>query len=666
MKNTKTMILCAAALSLTVLGTSNLNTFAQIQGLDNKINQANNGTKTQNIKNLVNNKEYQDLNKQNFENNEIAVRNNVYTAKVARYQTEIDDLINQQKYEEARLRCLETLKANPNDHKTRINLGSIYSAQYKLGAAHSEFIKVLEKDPNNAAARNGLGLIYYRKTSSSNMEIRKNLDKYYKGALKEFEAAIKLQPDFYKAYNNAGKILQEMGKIDEAEQYYRKALEYEPKYSEALENLGTTLYVKNQVDPAIDKFKSAIESSTKNASAYYHLGEALISKGEYSKAINYLQTALYLSPNSAPVHDMLGKAYQLQGNEAAAIVEYKKSCLIKPEYSYPYLRLANIYQDRGDYELAISELRSALSTNPDFLEGKLKVAEISLTLGKPEQAIRYYREVLGNRNYSQVALKGLAKSYYMKAQEASSTAGMISESEYVDAESAIKQAIQFNPDDIQLYLALLRVSRLTNQDSQAEAYLSKIVENPANKPIDHIIKGEAYLTYKKYTDANNEFKQAMYQVSSIKDLMNLGEIFITNRQYPVAKETFNKILSMDSGNLKAMRALERIQRNEELAVAKMNVAKGFYNTRQRAAAIEAFRDSISLNPYLAEAQLLLAKTFEKEKYYFNAIEHYTAYINLANTEGKDTDKYKRKIAKLNEKVQRMQEKGQPIKKFTRI
>lgn len=661
------VLLCATALSIAALSVSNLSVLAE----NKTLTAVNKTTKTQvkdsksaaNLKNLVNTK---DVIGNQTTDSDIEIANRLYTAKIQKEYTEISDLINHKKYEEAKNRCLEILKTKPNDAKARVSLGDVYSAQYKLGSANTEYKKALEIDPNNAAAHNGLGLIYYKKTGSSNMEVRKNLERYYYGALKEFDTAIKLMPDHYQAHNNAGKIMQELGKLDEAEKYYRKALEIEPKYSEAIENLGKVLYVKNQVDTSIGKFKEAIALNTKNSSAYYHLGEALIAKGEYSKAINYLQTALYLNPNSAPVHDMLGKAYQLQGNEAAAIIEFKKACLIKPEYSYPYLRLANIYQDRGDYELAVSELRSAISVNPDFLEGKMKIADISLTTGKADQAIRYYREIMGNKNYTQLALKGLSKAYFMKAQEVSSEANLVSESEYVDAEKAIKQAIQFNPEDLQLYLALLRISRLTNKDGQSELYLSKIIENPANKPVDHIIKGEAYVTYKKYNDANNEFKQAMYQLESVKDLLNLGEIFITNRQYPAAKETFNKVLSMEPDNTKALRALERIQRNESQAVAKIHVAKGFYNTRQRMAAIEAFRDALSLNPYLTEAQLLIAKTFEKEKYYFNAIEHYTAYINLVNMTGKDAEKYRKKISSLTEKIQKMQEKGETVKKFTRI
>ena len=84
------------------------------------------------------------------------------------------------------------------------------------------------------------------------------------------------------------------------------------------------------------------------------------------------------------------------------------------------------------------------------------------------------------------------------------------------------------------------------------------------------------------------------------------------------------------------------------------------------AAIEAYRDCLSLNPSLAEAQLEIAKAFEKEKYYFNAMEHYTAYINLGAARPEEVLKYQKRINKLSIKVKKMQASGKEVKKFTRI
>lgn len=566
-----------------------------------------------------------------------------FTGLIRKNYVIIENLIEKGRYSEAEIKIKEILDENPEDLNARAYLGSIYSNQYKLDAATREYEKVLEKDPENAAAHNGLGLVYYRRTTSSNMEFRKQTQDLYQKALDEFTKAIKNAPNYYQAYNNAGKVLFEMGRIPEAESYFKKALELKPEYSEAVEYYGRVLFAKNKPDEAIKKYIESIDLNSKNSSAYYHLGEAYIAKEEYSEGIKQLQTSLYLFPNSAPVHNMLGKAYEMQGNEAAAITEYKKAVMIKPEYTAPYLSLAEIYKNRGDEEFAIAELRNAIAVNPDFNEAKAKIAEISLQIGKTDQAIKCYKELIKVNEYKDLALKGLARAYYLKAND-------VAFGDYAEVESALRKALSYDPENLELYLAMLRVARISGNESQAELYLNKIIKKSDNNKISHIIKGEAYLTAYEFGSAEREFIKAINQANTNNDLIKIAEIFIINRVYSPAQIALNRVLSTESNNLKAKRLTERISRNKSQAVSRMKIGDGFYNEGQRKAATEAYRDAISLDPYLEDAHLKLARIYEKEKVYNIAVEHYKSYVNLVDI-GRNTNKYQKKIEKLEKKLQ---------------
>lgn len=497
------------------------------------------------------------------------------------------------------------------------------------------------------------------------MTIRNNTYNYYDKALNEFKKAIQFDSENFRAFNNAGKIYQETDQLQKSEEYYRKALKINPNYSEALKNLGTVLFAKNQINDAIKNYYKAVNKNSKNSSAYYHLGEALIEKGSYSRAIKCLNKSLILHKNSAPVHNMLGKAYELQGNQVAAITEYKKANLIKPEYTYSYLNIANLYNQRGDQEMAISELKNAISVNPDFLEGKLKVADISLDIGNTDQSIKYYKSILNNPIYSKDALKGLAKAYFKRAQTASVYAETISSTEYIKAQNEIQKAIKCNPKDLQLYLALLRISKLTNNDNNSKVSLSKILNNTSNKPINCIIKGEALLSYNRNKEAKDEFQKALNFTNGQKNLLNIGEILILNRQYDSAKQAYNRVLMIDPVNKKALKSLEIIRDNEQKALSSLNIAKGFYNEGQYLAAIEPLRKSVDLDPNLTESQLLLAKCFDKKKYYANAIDHYIVYLNLTQPYGKDHKKYSKKIKRFQKKITTAKKKRQPLKYYVR-
>lgn len=588
-----------------------------------------------------------------------------YSAKVTRNYSKAENLIELGRYSEAEAYVAKLLAKNPNDIQAKGFLAEIHSAQYKLDGAEKEFKKILEKNPNSAMAHNGLGLVYYRRTTSSDMSFRGNTDNYYNKALQEFSLAVKNDPNYYQAYDNSGKILFDAGRFDDAAKYFKKALEIRPDYSKSVENYGRVLFAKNQIDAAIDKYREAISLNSKNSSAYCNLGEALIRKGDFSTAIKQLQTSLYLFPNSAPVHDLLGRAYELQGNEAAAISEYKKSFLIKPEYLPPYLRLADVYRNRGDDEIAISELRNALSVNPNFYEAKAKIADTSLNIGKTEQAIKYYKDLLNIPNYKIAALKGLSKAYFAKAKELNADESISSEAGYVDIEDSIKQAIQYDPDNLELYLAMLRVSRVSHNDSDTAAYLKDIIDSSQNSKVNHIVKGEAYITCNDYSNAEREFLIALNQTNNKEDLLKLAQIYTMDRAYISAKNAVDKVLSMDSKNLKARRILERIRRNEDESVSRMKIAEAFYREGQKKAAIEAYRDALALNVYLPEAHLGIAKAFEQEKYYYNAIDHYTAYVNLINiSQIDDKEKYTKKINRLKQKVAGIEARKKFIKTYT--
>lgn len=587
-----------------------------------------------------------------------------YSVKISRNYIKVVNLIELGKYHEAEDYIKSCLLKNSNDLQAKAYLAEIHSSQYKLDSAEKEFQKIIEKEPKNAAAHNGLGLVYYRRTASSDMNFRGNIENYYNKALQEFSFAVKNDPDFYQAYDNAGKILFDAGRFDDAEKYFKKALEIRPDYSKSVENYGRVLFAKNQIDAAIDKYKESIRLNSKNSSAYCNLGEALIKKGDFSAAIKQLQTSLYLFPNSAPVHDLLGRSYELQGNEAAALSEYKKSFLIKPEYLPPYLRLADIYKNRGDDEIAISELRNALSINPNFYKAKYKIAEASLSLGKTDQAIKYYKDLLNIPNYKTDSLVGLSKAYFVKAKQLNGHAEIASELGYVDIEDSIRQAIQYDPNNLELYLALLRVSKISHNDNKSELYMKNIIETTQNSKISHIVKGEAYITCNNYTNAEREFLNALNQTQNKDDLLNLAQIYTMDRAYISAKNAVDKVLSIDPNNLKAKRILERIRKNEDQSISRVKTAEAFYNEGQRMAAIEAYRDAIALNVYLPEAHLGIAKAFEKEKYYYNAIDHYTAYVNLIDiSKIDDKEKYTNKIEYLKKKVAKTEAKKQLIKKY---
>jgi tetratricopeptide (TPR) repeat protein len=232
----------------------------------------------------------------------------------------------------------------------------------------------------------------------------------------------------------------------------------------------------------------------------------------------------------------------------------------------------------------------------------------------------------------------------------------------------LKTAIGNNQGDSELNLALLRISRVLHNDKQAQACLDNVIKQSADNIGGHIAKGEAYLAFNDMNNSGKEFKLALDKTKNAAETLNLAEIFIIDRSYSAAEVAVNTVLKNQPDNLKAKRLSERIKSNKEQAISKYRVAESFYKGKQRIPAIEAYRDALALDPCLAEAHLGIAKAFEHEGYYYDAMEHYKAYITLVDSSIK-TGKYESKVKKLQNKInktEKSEKAGTTVQRFSRI
>ena len=91
--------------------------------------------------------------------------------------------------------------------------------------AIATYQRVLEMDPQHAAAHINLGTLYYNRQE-------------YPLAEKHYRAAIEIDPRYALAYFDLGNVLDETGRVDEATQAYKTALQLAPTYADAHYNLA--------------------------------------------------------------------------------------------------------------------------------------------------------------------------------------------------------------------------------------------------------------------------------------------------------------------------------------------------------------------------------------------------------------------------------------------
>ncbi len=140
-------------------------------------------------------------------------------------------------------------------------------------------------------------------------------------------------PACWLAHNNLGNVLSKQGQTEEAIRQYQEALRLKPDYADAHNNLGAVLGKQGQRDEAINQFREAIRLRPDHADAHNNLGVALGQKGRIDEAICQFQAAVRLKPGHADAHNNLGVALSTKGQTEEAVSQFQEALKLKPEYA---------------------------------------------------------------------------------------------------------------------------------------------------------------------------------------------------------------------------------------------------------------------------------------------------------------------------------------------
>lgn len=139
---------------------------------------------------------------------------------------------------------------------------------------------------NNAAFYNNRG-IDYRKEGKLDL------------AIKDFDKAIELNPEFAEAYNNLGNVYDGKGDFDKTIANFNTAIKFKSDFVEAYVNRGVAYGKRDEFNKAINDFAKAIDLDPDHAGAYFNRGNVYLLKGDFGTAIENYDTAIKLDSDDA-------------------------------------------------------------------------------------------------------------------------------------------------------------------------------------------------------------------------------------------------------------------------------------------------------------------------------------------------------------------------------
>ena len=204
----------------------------------------------------------------------------------------------------------------------------------------------------------------------------------YKGAIADYDSAIRLKPDDAEAYNSRGIAKSMLGQHVAAIVDFDTAIRLKPDNAEAYNNRGNAKSDLGQHVAAIVDFDNAIRLEPDDAKAYYNRGNAKSALGQHVAAIADYDNAIRLEPDDAKAYYNRGNAKRDLGQHVAAIADYDNAIRIKPDLAEAYNNRGNAKRALGQHVAAITDYDNAIRINPDDVSAYYNRGATKIKLGQ--------------------------------------------------------------------------------------------------------------------------------------------------------------------------------------------------------------------------------------------------------------------------------------------
>lgn len=276
--------------------------------------------------------------------------------------------------------------------------------------AEAAFRQILKKNPYDTASHYSLGVLVLKRGD-------------YEGALKCFDVAAKLKPDFALTWFNRGLVLQSLRRDEEALASYNRALEIDPECSQAkicrnqlttvtnnvgeAENAAAVLKVyddmrlralqlqsNDQLVEARELFEQILQVSSTETVSLYSMAVIAIKTGNPIEALHYADRLTEVNPDYAPAWYNRGTIlYSLRRSEEA-LACFDHALSINPLYSEALVNRGAVLQELNRHAEAVDNFDRLLLLEPENQKALANKGVLLTQFKRYDEAIIEFEKLL--------------------------------------------------------------------------------------------------------------------------------------------------------------------------------------------------------------------------------------------------------------------------------
>jgi serine/threonine-protein kinase len=387
-----------------------------------------------------------------------------------------------------------------------------------------------------------------------------------------FEEALKLAPNAPLVYNNYGIALGHMNRLEEARAAYDQALRLDPKYSLAYHNLGALFDRLEQPDRAIACYRKALRIRP-NLTTYHNLIITLRGQKRWGDVVDACAEVVELDANNPRAYYELGLALADAKRFDQAIAAHRKAIGMSPKSAESYSSLGSALAGQKRFVEAVAATREAIKLDPKFVGAYQNLGNYLCKLKRTEEGIAVYRQAIAidPRNARLYTNLGAALADLRHLDQALA--------EY-------DKALQKDPNDAQAHYNRGNALRLLGRLDEAITAYEKALACEPNHAESHCNIAVTLLAQDRPGEAIEQFQKAIAKDPNfVMAHVNLGAALCKQKRYEEARAILEKAIQMDRNS----------------AEAYTNLASVFHSQKQTDRALATFDKAIELAPQFAPA-----------------------------------------------------------------
>lgn len=217
--------------------------------------------------------------------------------------------------------------------------------------------------------------------------------KRFPEALREFDAALRLDPNNIDAHWNRGSAWFDLGEYEKAIADYDFTAQRDPGFAIAWRGLGDAHLRLGRFIESERAFRRAVELEPTDPRGRNGLAAALASRGRLDEAVEILKSLVKDRPTFAEAWLNLGNAHLLAGRLDPAAAALDEALRLLPTYADALSSRGVVEAQRGRLDLAVERFRAALAVDPSHRASGRNLIDALLQQRRVSEALEELRRM---------------------------------------------------------------------------------------------------------------------------------------------------------------------------------------------------------------------------------------------------------------------------------